>query len=213
MRSSYWVLGIGYWVISSLLVDGRVAAQDIHYSQFYSSPLTLNPALTGAFEGQYRFVGNERRQWGSITLPYVYETFGLSAEMKQPFKALPDFAAGLAVYRDKAGDSEFGTLQINLSGAYSIRMNSDSTQFLTIGLQSGMTQRKINYNKLTSSGTVTNMMARWTVTRLLTASNASTPISILAFHIGVNLVNAMRFFLEQVGSILPSPHSRFTAIT
>ncbi|MFT6322195.1 MAG: hypothetical protein ACJAT4_003130, partial [Granulosicoccus sp.] len=32
------------------LVD--LSAQDKHFSQFYSSPLTLNPALTGAYNGR-----------------------------------------------------------------------------------------------------------------------------------------------------------------
>jgi hypothetical protein len=34
----------------------RAGAQDPHFSQFYMTPLYLNPALTGAFDGNYRFV-------------------------------------------------------------------------------------------------------------------------------------------------------------
>jgi len=35
-------------------------AQDANFSQFFASPLTLNPALTGKFDGLYRVVGNYR---------------------------------------------------------------------------------------------------------------------------------------------------------
>ena len=41
-------------------------AQDRHFSQFYSSPLTLNPALTGAFDGKYRVGTNYRDQWRGL---------------------------------------------------------------------------------------------------------------------------------------------------
>jgi hypothetical protein len=43
-----------------------VAAQDSHFSQFFSSPLTLNPAFTGKFFGTYRVAGNYRNQWPTI---------------------------------------------------------------------------------------------------------------------------------------------------
>ena len=122
-------------------------SQDIHFSQYNQSPLNLNPALTGVFNGEYRFVGNHRRQWASVTVPY--QTFGLSVDAKSPIKKLPNLSAGLALYTDKAGDSDFGTTQVNLSGAYRIRLSSDSSQHIVIGIQSGVTQRKLNYNKLT----------------------------------------------------------------
>ena len=35
-------------------VAATTYGQDRLFSQFYASPLTLNPALTGAFEGRYR---------------------------------------------------------------------------------------------------------------------------------------------------------------
>ena len=121
-------------------------SQDIHFSQFNSSPLNLNPALTGDFDGEYRFAGNHRRQWASVSVPY--QTFGVSAEAKQPLSTLPNLAAGLAVYTDKAGDSHFTTTQINISGAYKFQISRDSTQFLILGVQSGITERKLDYTKL-----------------------------------------------------------------
>ena len=33
-------------------------SQDIHFSQYYASPLTLNPALTGLHGGDFRAVVN-----------------------------------------------------------------------------------------------------------------------------------------------------------
>jgi hypothetical protein len=47
-----------------------VSAQDPNFSQFFASPLTLNPALTGKFDGVYRVAGNYRNQW-----PTIYNAF------------------------------------------------------------------------------------------------------------------------------------------
>jgi type IX secretion system PorP/SprF family membrane protein len=119
-----------------------VFGQDIHFSQFYNSPLNLNPGLVGSFKGDYRFVANQRTQWNSVTTPY--STFGLSADANSVFGS--PFGAGLSVYNDKAGDSDFSTLQVGLGATFSI--NIDSTQSIKIGGQPVFTQRSINYNEL-----------------------------------------------------------------
>ena len=62
-------------------------SQDIHYSQFYNAPLTLNPALTGIFRGDIRFQANYRNQWRSVPVDFV--TFTAAADMKflrRPYK-------------------------------------------------------------------------------------------------------------------------------
>jgi len=44
----------------SIICSVVVIAQDPHFSQFFASPLTLNPAFTGKFSGNYRIAGNHR---------------------------------------------------------------------------------------------------------------------------------------------------------
>ena len=48
------------------LLKMQCFGQDPHFSQFFSSPLTLNPALTGKFDGVFRAAGNYRDQWPAI---------------------------------------------------------------------------------------------------------------------------------------------------
>ncbi|MBL4669572.1 MAG: PorP/SprF family type IX secretion system membrane protein [Flavobacteriales bacterium] len=117
--------------------------QDIHFSQFYNSPLNLNPALIGGFNGEFRFVGNQRTQWSSVTTPY--STFGLSADAKNIYNT--PIGVGLSVYQDKAGDSEFSTLQVGIGVAYTLTLK-DSLQTITVSGQPTFTQRSINYDKL-----------------------------------------------------------------
>ena len=93
-------------IILSLFVFVSLVAQaqDYHFSQFYSTPIMLNPASAGFFRGDYRLITNYRRQWGGVTNPY--KTMAVSYDMgvwrdKENTKFL---AAGINFYSDKAGD-------------------------------------------------------------------------------------------------------------
>ncbi|MEO9210409.1 MAG: type IX secretion system membrane protein PorP/SprF, partial [Ginsengibacter sp.] len=61
-----------------LFLSFQLKAQDPHFSQFFASPLTLNPALTGKFDGDLRVAGNYRNQWP--TLDNYYRTFSVSVD-------------------------------------------------------------------------------------------------------------------------------------
>ena len=95
-------------------------AQDIHFSQYNLSPLNLNPSLTGAFQGDLRFIGNHRNQWSSVSNPYA--TFGFSFEKKKLFKLPISF--GFQINQDRAGDSKLNTFQINPSVSYNFSFDS-----------------------------------------------------------------------------------------
>jgi len=49
-----------------------ISAQDLHFSQFFNSPLTTNPANTGFIpDADYRIGASYRDQYSSImTVPY-----------------------------------------------------------------------------------------------------------------------------------------------
>lgn len=126
-----------------VLVTANSFAQDIHFSQFLNSPMNLNPAMTGAFEGGYRIIGNGRRQWNSVTIPY--QTFGMSLDAHN-FLQMKGVGAGLSIYNDNTGDSRLNTFQVNLAGSYTIPIAKSQT--VTLGIQSGFTQRRINNKNL-----------------------------------------------------------------
>lgn len=123
-------------------------AQDIHYSQFNASPQNLNPAQAGLFDGDWRFVGNFRSQWSVIPVPY--RTFSIAADTRLNTKLKNDVpAAGLIINTDKSGDSKFTTTQILVSGAYIKKLNKDSTHFVSLGIQPGVTTKSFNVAALT----------------------------------------------------------------
>jgi type IX secretion system PorP/SprF family membrane protein len=129
-------------------------AQDRHFSQFYSSPLTLNPALTGAFDGKYRVGTNYRDQWrGLLEQPYQTFSFGADLRLAAPFvdaKSNDKMGIGLLFFRDIVNTLDFSTTQIALSGAYHKSLAAlDNSQYLSLGFQMGLTQRNVNYDALT----------------------------------------------------------------
>jgi type IX secretion system PorP/SprF family membrane protein len=133
------------------LTIGTSIAQDRVFTQFYASPLTLNPALTGAFDGKYRVGAIYRDQWRGI-LDQPYQTFSFGADLRlEPFKnafAKDRVGAGLLFFRDKVNSLDFSTTQMALSGAYHKALDWNNTQYLSAGFQLGLTQRNINYENL-----------------------------------------------------------------
>ena len=64
--------------ITSCAVCFLASAQSYHLSQFYSTPLLVNPAATGNTGGPYRFAANYRSQWRNEGTPYT--TFTASGD-------------------------------------------------------------------------------------------------------------------------------------
>jgi len=119
--------------------------QDIHFSQFYMNPIYLNPALTGNFDGDWRFTGNQKSQWRSVSRPY--NTFAISAENKEE-RLLPGLYHAINLYNDVAGDGNFRTVELNITNAYHRFIDKDSIHGITFGLQVGFNHKNIDFTKL-----------------------------------------------------------------
>lgn len=113
-----------------------VRAQDIHFTQFFNSPLALGPGQIGQFDGQYRFNGIYRQQWRSVTVPY--RTFGFGADAAR-LLGLNGLGGGLWMYNDRAGDGRLNTFHVDLGASWTERFGQDKAHALTGGLQVGLT--------------------------------------------------------------------------
>ena len=116
-------------------------AQDIHFSQASNSPLTLNPALTGA-SGVTQAIVNYRTQWRSVATPY--NTMAASFEMRlnegsRRKKGI--FAMGVNFYKDQAGDLKLTTTNANLNMAYHLILDKKSS--IGCGIYAGFGERSI----------------------------------------------------------------------
>ncbi len=130
-----------------------VSAQDQHFTQFFASPLTLNPALTGMYEGKYRVSAIYREQWAKV-LEAPYQTLSAAADFRYPISRLKrrqsdQFGVGVLFYNDKVREINFSTNQVMVSLAYHKALSPLNDQFLSLGVQAGIAQRNINYSQLT----------------------------------------------------------------
>lgn len=120
-------------------------SQDIHFARFWMSPLLINPAQAGA-EHDMRAIINYRNQWNSVATPYSTANFSFDMKMSRK-KGRKGFSAiGLDIFHDQAGDAQMKTLQGNLSYAYHIYLNREST--IGAGIYAGFAQRSINNSGL-----------------------------------------------------------------
>lgn len=128
------------------LLASELNAQDIHFSEFFITPLFVNPALTGNFEGTYRYSGIIRRQWSSVTAQ-PFQTFGGAAEMTQPLNLKP-MSAGIRIFHDYAGLSNLTTTSIAVPVSLKLRFGSEKNITLSLGGQAEFFQRSIDYSRL-----------------------------------------------------------------
>jgi type IX secretion system PorP/SprF family membrane protein len=124
-------------------------AQDIHFSQFYAAPLNLNPALTGAFNGNIRGILNYRNQWNSVA---PFNTFAATVDWNFGSSFLKNdlMGIGLNAYNDIAGTTEFTSTVVSLSYAYIKRLgNQFNRSYLSAGFQGSYAQKSVNYLAMT----------------------------------------------------------------
>jgi type IX secretion system PorP/SprF family membrane protein len=134
-----------------------VSAQDIHFSQYYYSPISLNPALTAVnknIQATFQF----KQQWGVVK---GYSTEGASFEFKfnqekwkkrenltniYKKKEMKGLAVGVSAFADNAGNSSIKQTIVNVSLAYHVLLSRTST--LSAGLLGGYNQLSINPEQL-----------------------------------------------------------------
>jgi type IX secretion system PorP/SprF family membrane protein len=126
----------------------RVTGQDIHFTQFSNTPLNLNPANTGVFFGDYRLCLIDRDQWRSVSVPFKTISASFDTKLLSRKYHKDVIGTGIDFYRDKAGDSDFGTAQANLSMSYTRKIDPLARHFLSFGIKAGIAQRTIDYTKL-----------------------------------------------------------------
>jgi type IX secretion system PorP/SprF family membrane protein len=140
-------------ILSTLLVTvclGFVsAAQDPNFSQFFASPLTLNPALTGKFDGVYRIAGNYRNQWPSINNAYTTATVSADFSiLKNRISELDQFGVGLMGFTDRAGNGVLTNNYAALSVAYHKGLDEDGYHQIGAGFQGTYISKRLDITKV-----------------------------------------------------------------
>src|SRR5687768_11904586 len=104
---------------------GMVRAQDVHFSEFNETPLHLNPAYTGLFDGLFRISIHHRNQWTSMGSPYKTSAGSFDCAIGNPNRAR--LGVGAFIYKDQAGDSKLGTFNGSLSISGMVKVDDFNT--------------------------------------------------------------------------------------
>ena len=136
-----------------LFNSSTLSAQDKHFTQYYAAPMSVNPALTGAFQGKYRIGIVRRDQWrNALESPYLTFAGGIDLRFNTSYKKRKyndAIGVGVLFFNDKVDDVGFRTTQMALSTAYHKALDQSGTHYLTLGMQMAINQRSINYENLT----------------------------------------------------------------
>lgn len=135
------------FLVWNIIFPSESIGQDLHYSQFYNSPQTANPALTGIFNGDQRFMANTRDQWRWVPVPWF--TLGAAYDQKfYPKKSENHFwSGGVNFYHDRQGASKLNLSTLAVSGSYSRILNASN--IITGGLTLGFSSRGFSPTALT----------------------------------------------------------------
>ncbi|MBL4652971.1 MAG: PorP/SprF family type IX secretion system membrane protein [Flavobacteriales bacterium] len=120
-------------------------SQDVHFSQFYATPATLNPATTGNFRGDYRVSFIYRRQYQAVV--DLYEDGGeyhrgevepTNIDQRKPFKTF-NIAFDIPIY---LGEHKFGL---------GVKMLHDETGGVVLHSSEGQVERKLTTTQISGS--------------------------------------------------------------
>lgn len=134
-RSSKFYL----FLLTTICCCLNALAQDHMYSQFFNSPVYLNPALNGQFDGDLRMNLVYRNQYTSgAGLSYLSASIDYN---------VPQFGGGFGLMFTRGSEGAAYLIKNNISGIYSYSVGSDDF-VLSFGLQAGLTNRSVDYGKL-----------------------------------------------------------------
>lgn len=140
-------------LLSAIVLGGMVfsaQAQDVHFSQYFASPLTLNPAQTGLIPGDWRASANFRNQWFTVSdNPYITGT--IAYDMPLLRGKLPEgdaLGVGVLGLFDRAGAGGYQNTTLGISVAYHKSFGIDKQHTVSLGVQGALVQKSVHADKL-----------------------------------------------------------------
>jgi type IX secretion system PorP/SprF family membrane protein len=128
-------------IITLIAISGlfsSLCAQDLHFSQFFTNQIWLNPALTGQIQNDYSVAGLYRNQWNAIDARF--ENMAFSGDAKIPL-GNNYIGVGGSLLKDNLPDAKFTVNTAMLSGAYHYYLDYTKRHLLSAGLNLGWTAK------------------------------------------------------------------------
>jgi len=134
------------------------SAQDPNFSQFFASPMTLNPAMTGKFSGDFRIAGNYRNQWPTIN--NAFTTYTVSADfgvLKNNIPEIDQFGVGIMGFSDQSGNGILKNNYLGVSTAYHKGLDENGFNQIGVGFQGTFVNKRLDITNLKFEDQLTSL--------------------------------------------------------
>lgn len=181
------------FAIFLLVSVSSALSQDIHFSQFYASPLSLNPANTGNYDGDWRIMNNYRNQWRALSIPFRTISIGID---RQFWLHSEKFSGGLYVINDKSGPAGLTVNKIFLSVAWHKTVNGHNWH---TGIQGGMVFKSFSMSELTFPSQFDMTSGQFNNQLPVNEDNIGLSENYPDLNFGVAWSKRLRFFEPELG--------------
>lgn len=132
-------------LVTLMLLSGTLKAQDPHFSQFFASPLTLNPAYTGKFDGTFRVAGNYRNQWPTINNAFTTATASVDFPILSGRLPQNDiWGVGIMGLNDRSGNKILSNNFLTISTAYHKGLDENGYHQISVGFQGTLANKRLD---------------------------------------------------------------------
>lgn len=132
-----------------IILHSKVFAQDPGFSQFYSSPLTLNPALTGKFDGTFRVAGNYRDQWPAISKAFITSTISVDGGiLGNRLSERDTWGIGFMGMTDRTANGILTSNYLAFSTAYHKGLDEEGLHSIGVGFQGTYASKRLDGTQL-----------------------------------------------------------------
>lgn len=146
-----------YFLFSLILLTRSVLAQDPHFSQYFASPLTLNPATTGFFDGEHRVASNIRQQ--SIGGGAIFRTATVSYDTRLLRDKLDEYdqcGVGIMLLSDQSSSGALRNNILSVSTSYRKTLDENGLHSLGIGFQASYADKYLDISRLSFASQFTS---------------------------------------------------------
>src|SRR6187551_1860172 len=136
-------------IIALVLLKTKLSAQDPHFSQFFASPLTLNPALTGKFDGVLRVAGNYRDQWPAISKAFITSTVSVDGNiLSGKLPSTDSWGLGIMGMTDRTANGILTSNYLAISTSYHKGLDEDGMHQIGVGFQGTYASKRLDGTQL-----------------------------------------------------------------
>ena len=139
-------------LVAVMMLLANSYGQDPSFSQFFSSPLNINPALTGNINGDWRLISNFRDQWIGPASPYATGSISYDRKIENKIYDVREknvFSAGGMLMFDyaMAGVQKSAYASVNV-GYRVLVLDNDNKHHLGVGFGLIYGRRFVDFSRI-----------------------------------------------------------------